>query len=116
MLAARAERRTLRRRADPFLLGRARRLAADAALQRARPVPWLGNVRPFLVPNVEMLRSDGPNPLTSDAYAKDFNEVKELGSLTSTTRTAGADRWRDLLAGAVLRLQRRRARLSASTD
>jgi hypothetical protein len=35
-----------------------------------------------------MLRSDGPNPLTSVAYADDFNEVKELGSLTSTRRTA----------------------------
>jgi hypothetical protein len=45
-------------------------------------------VKPFLVPNVEMLRSDGPNALTSAAYAEDFNEVKELGSLTSTSRTA----------------------------
>jgi hypothetical protein len=45
-------------------------------------------VRPFLVPDVEMLRSDGPNPLRSAAYARDFNEVKELGSLTSTRRTA----------------------------
>jgi hypothetical protein len=35
-----------------------------------------------------MLRSDGPNPLTSTAYAKEFNEVKSLGSLTSSTRTA----------------------------
>jgi hypothetical protein len=35
-----------------------------------------------------MLRSDGPDALTSDAYAKDFNEVKSLGSLTSTRRTA----------------------------
>ena len=51
------------------------------------PAPWIANVRPFLVPTCEMLRTDGPNPLTSDAYAKDFNEVKELGSLTSTTRT-----------------------------
>jgi hypothetical protein len=46
------------------------------------PAPWVGFVKPFLVPNVEMLRSDGPNPLTSAAYAQDFNEVKELGSLT----------------------------------
>ena len=45
-------------------------------------------MKPFLVPNVEMLRTDGPNPVTSAAYAEDFNEVKELGSLTSTTRTA----------------------------
>jgi hypothetical protein len=52
------------------------------------PAPWVGDVRPFLVPNVEKLRTDGPNPLTSAAYAEDFNEVKELGSLTSTTRTA----------------------------
>jgi hypothetical protein len=52
------------------------------------PAPWVGNVDPFLVPNVEMLRSEGPNALTSAAYAEDFNEVKEVGSLTSTTRTA----------------------------
>ena len=31
---------------------------------------------------------DGPNALTSAAYAEDYNEVKELGSLSSTTRTA----------------------------
>ena len=51
------------------------------------PSPWVGNVRPFLVPNVEMLRSAGPNPLTSRAYARDFNEVKAIGALHSTTRT-----------------------------
>src|SRR5881397_1915441 len=51
------------------------------------PAPWVGNVRPFLVPSAEMLRTDGPNALTSTEYAEDFNEVKELGSLTSTTRT-----------------------------
>src|SRR6266487_4462142 len=52
------------------------------------PAPWVGNVLPFLAPSAEMLRTDGPNPLTSVDYAEDFNEVKELGSLTSTTRTA----------------------------
>ena len=52
------------------------------------PSPWVGNVRPFIVPSADMLRTDGPNALTSDDYAKDFNEVKEIGSLTSTTRTA----------------------------
>jgi hypothetical protein len=52
------------------------------------PAPWVGNVRTFLVPHVELLRTDPPNALTSAAYAKDFNEVKELGSLTSTLRTA----------------------------
>ncbi len=52
------------------------------------PAPWVGNVVPFLVPSAEMLRTDGPNALTSADYAEDFNEVKELGSLTSITRTA----------------------------
>ena len=52
------------------------------------PAPWVGNVLPFLIPSAEMLRTDGPNALTSADYAEDFNEVKELGSLTSITRTA----------------------------
>src|SRR5213596_526197 len=52
------------------------------------PAPWVGNVRPFIVPSAEMFRTDGPNALTSAEYAEDFNEVKELGSLTSITRTA----------------------------
>ena len=63
------------------------------------PAPWVGNVRPFLVPDVEMLRSEGPNALTSNAYARDFNEVKKVGSLTSTKRTpdqtAAAIFWQD---------------------
>ncbi len=54
----------------------------------ADPTPWVGNVRPFLVPKIEKLRTKPPNALTSDAYARDYNEVKEVGSLTSTTRTA----------------------------
>jgi len=52
------------------------------------PAPWVGNVRPFIVPSAEMLRTDGPNALTSGAYAEDFNEIKQVGSLYSTTRTA----------------------------
>jgi hypothetical protein len=51
------------------------------------PAPWVGNVRPFLVPSAAMLRTDGPNALTSAEYAEDFNEIKEIGSLTSITRT-----------------------------
>ena len=52
------------------------------------PTPWVGNVTPFMLPNAAMLRSNGPDKLTSGAYAKDFNEVKSLGALNSTTRTA----------------------------
>jgi hypothetical protein len=52
------------------------------------PAPWVGNVRPFIVADARALRSDGPNALSARKYAKEFNEVKELGSLTSRTRTA----------------------------
>jgi hypothetical protein len=51
------------------------------------PAPWVGEVRPFLIPSAAALRTDGPNALSSTAYAKDFREVKRLGSLTSTVRT-----------------------------
>jgi hypothetical protein len=51
------------------------------------PTPWAGGVRPFLIQSSSQFRTDGPNALTSPAYAEDFNEVKELGSLTSMTRT-----------------------------
>jgi ABC-type proline/glycine betaine transport system permease subunit len=74
------------------------------------PAPWVGNVRPFIVPNAEMLRTDGPNALTSVEYAEDFNEVKELGSLTSITRTPdqtdAAIFWQDHLHGFMNRLFR----------
>jgi hypothetical protein len=74
------------------------------------PAPWVGNVRPFLVPSAEMLRTDGPNALSSGAYAEDFNEIKELGSLTSTTRTAdetdAAIFWQEHLHAFMNRLMR----------
>ena len=54
----------------------------------ADPAPWIGDVTPFLVPAAAMLRTKGPNQLSSRAYAKDYNEVKSVGSRTSTIRTA----------------------------
>jgi hypothetical protein len=43
------------------------------------PTPWIGGVNPFLIETKSQFRTDGPNPLTSDAYTADFNEVKALG-------------------------------------
>jgi hypothetical protein len=51
------------------------------------PTPWVGGVRPFLLKSSSQFRTDGPNELSSAAYAKDFNEVKALGSVNSTART-----------------------------
>jgi PAP2 superfamily len=57
-------------------------------LTAVEPAWWVGNVRPFLIPNARWFLSDGPNPLTSRAYARDFNEVKRLGAFDSPDRTA----------------------------
>ena len=51
------------------------------------PTPWVGLVEPFLMQSSSQFRSDGPNALTSNQYAKDFNEVKALGRVDSTVRT-----------------------------
>jgi hypothetical protein len=52
------------------------------------PDAWVGNAKPFLIESPEQFRSEGPNALTSGEYTKEFNEVKELGALDSTKRTA----------------------------
>ena len=52
------------------------------------PDAWVGNAKPFLIESPDQFRSEGPNALTSGAYTEDFNEVKELGALNSTKRTA----------------------------
>jgi hypothetical protein len=50
--------------------------------------PWLGFVTPLLVRSGAQFGKLGPPPgLTSARYTRDFNEVKDLGSKTSTKRT-----------------------------
>jgi hypothetical protein len=52
------------------------------------PTPWVGGVRPFLMRSSSQFRTDGPQALSSAAWAEDFNEVKALGAVNSTARTA----------------------------
>jgi PAP2 superfamily len=49
--------------------------------------PGWGNVIPWVLRNLSQFQPDGPPPLDSWRYARDYNEVKEIGSLTSPTRT-----------------------------
>jgi len=53
-----------------------------------REGPLVKAVRPFLIRDPSRFASDGPDPPTSKRYARDFNEVKTIGSLTWSTRTA----------------------------
>jgi hypothetical protein len=50
--------------------------------------PEWGDVTPFVLNSSSDYRPKAPYALTSKKYAADFNEVKSLGALDSTTRTA----------------------------
>jgi hypothetical protein len=63
-------------------------LAGPTGAPLCDPSPWVGNAVPFLVKSASQFRTAGPLDLTSAEYAAEFNEVKEIGSLNSITRTA----------------------------
>jgi VCPO second helical-bundle domain len=48
---------------------------------------YLPHMRPFSLDSPDKFRPGGPPPLSSRRWADDYNEVKEIGSRTSTTRT-----------------------------
>ncbi len=49
---------------------------------------YLGMMDPFSIASANQFRPNGPPALGSKRWARDYNEVKEIGSSTSTTRTA----------------------------
>jgi hypothetical protein len=52
------------------------------------PTVWVANAKPFVLKSPSQFRTAGPYQLGSDAYAADLAEVKSLGKIDSTTRTA----------------------------
>jgi PAP2 superfamily len=48
---------------------------------------WFATLKPFVIDDPGEYRTPGPPALTSPAYARGLNEVKALGSATSTVRT-----------------------------
>src|SRR5262249_57298201 len=51
-------------------------------------LPHWGNVKPFVLTSAKQFPMVGPPALDSAAFAKDFDEVKRLGSKNSTVRTS----------------------------
>jgi hypothetical protein len=47
----------------------------------------LPGITPLALNSASPFRPDGPNALTSTEYTEDFNQVKDLGRIDSTTRT-----------------------------
>jgi hypothetical protein len=52
------------------------------------PGAWLKDVKPFLIPGPSQFGGPPPYDLTSRRYAREFDEVKTIGAMNSTTRTA----------------------------
>ena len=50
-------------------------------------LPGWGNVTPWVLRSASQFRPEAPPALTSDQYARDYNEIKEIGRANSVTRT-----------------------------
>ena len=80
-MTASATRSPTRRRPNPFQGCGCRR-------RRRPPIgPYLGLMDPFGLRSADQFRPGGPPRLDSEQWAREYNEVKEIGSATSTTRT-----------------------------
>ena len=66
--------------------GEWRRTAAAAPF--TDPFAWVARVEPFTLTSQSQFRSKGPLALDSGAYAKEYNEVKELGGNGTSTPSA----------------------------
>ena len=53
----------------------------------APQVPWVGNVRRFVLRSVDQFLPDPPPSLQSDEWVEAFNEVKAYGEATSSVRS-----------------------------
>lgn len=71
-------------------------VVGDMSIGVWRPTPpanlpmaasWLGGVTPFTMTRPSQFRSEPPPALTSREYARDYNEVKAVGSLNSISRS-----------------------------
>lgn len=53
--------------------------------------PYLGLMRPFGLDSADQFRPGGPPALDTKSWARDYNEVKTIGSSTTpdTLRTTG---------------------------
>ncbi len=49
--------------------------------------PWVGAYKPFMLEAPDQFRPTGPPDLGGEAWATDFDEVRDLGGADSTTRT-----------------------------
>ena len=63
--------------------------------------PWMAKMRPLLLKSPRQFRPGPPPALTSQRYTEDFNEVKAVGSATSTVRTPEQTATAQFIAGSL---------------
>jgi hypothetical protein len=51
-------------------------------------LPGWGEVSPFVLRSISQFQPDAPPDLTSEQYAKDYNEIKKIGVKVGSTRTS----------------------------
>jgi hypothetical protein len=66
--------------------------------------PWIAKMRPLLLKSPSQFRPGPPPALTSQRYTEDFNEVKAVGSATSTVRTPEQTATAQFIAGSTFPL------------
>jgi hypothetical protein len=49
--------------------------------------PWMAKMRPFMIESPSQFRPEGPPSMTSDDWARDYNETKLYGAVNSGVRT-----------------------------
>jgi hypothetical protein len=54
----------------------------------APQIPWAGSMTPFVLPSGDRFLPPPPAALSSDQWVAEFNEIKTMGSATSTERSA----------------------------
>jgi hypothetical protein len=63
------------------------------------PFAWVANVQPFSLESNSQFRTKGPLDITSDSYAREYNEVLTLGRATGSLRTAEQQALADFFGG-----------------
>ena len=76
--------------------------------QQPMSAPWMGEVTPFALKDVDgLLHEPGPPHLSSGLYARDYDEVKALGARFGQFQDCGADQPRHVLLRELLRADER---------
>jgi hypothetical protein len=81
------------------------------------PFAWVANVRPFTLESAAQVASNGPDPIQSMAYARDYDEVYRLGGpIGQSERTPAQDAMAQFFTANPIELYNRTFRTIAGSE